>query len=80
VKTVNIGVRVNEDLVERLDRSGGALDCDRSWLLRRAVIRYLESEEARIIEQRLTDVQGDTATLIPHDELDAWMKNRRTNG
>jgi hypothetical protein len=25
-------------------------------------------------------VQGDTATLIPHDELDAWMKNRRTNG
>ena len=65
------------ELLEELDREAEAARRNRSNLVQLIVEDWLER---RKIEARLREADSGDATFIPHGELDAWMKNRRTQG
>lgn len=46
----HLTVRVPADLLGELDRVAGALDRSRSWVVLRALRRYLDTEGAEVLE------------------------------
>ncbi|MBM2812222.1 MAG: CopG family transcriptional regulator [Chloroflexi bacterium] len=64
-------VRLNEDLLTRLDKLAAMMDRSRTWVIEQAVARYVEEEAPQVaaIREALDDYLSGNATLIPHDEV-----------
>ncbi len=75
----NISIRLNAETLARIDELAAKLDRSRNWvvsdMLQSSVNAY--EEQVALLEQRLHEAEGGTATLIPHANLDIWMTSRR---
>jgi predicted transcriptional regulator len=66
---VQISLRLPSNIVERFDALSGHLDRDRSWLMVRALKRYLEEEGADILDEAEGMVELDQGLGSDLDEV-----------
>ena len=66
----SIRVRIDETLLERLDRHPGVRERGRSAILREATVEYLDRQDAEDVARRYRVGYRDSAAL--DDELGRW--------
>jgi predicted transcriptional regulator len=64
-------IRLPDELLVRVDKLAAALERPRTWVIERAIAAYLDDQEWQVakIREALDDVRGETAKLIPHDQV-----------
>jgi predicted transcriptional regulator len=64
-------IRLNEELVGRLDQLADALDRPRSWLIEQAIARYLDEEAWQVaaISEAFHEYRTGGAKLTSHDQV-----------
>ena len=63
-------VRLDEEVLGRIDELAGALSRSRAWVIKEAIDRYLDYEEwfAKQVEEGLKELD-EGAETIPHDHV-----------
>ena len=75
--TTTVGVKLDEETRERLKTLGAARQRSSHWLMREAIRKYLDEEEA--IESRNREADGAwaeyqrTGQAVSHDDVAAWL-------
>lgn len=79
-----IGVRLSEDTQQRLEKLGKAKDRSPHYLMKIAIEKFLDAEEADQAEYALTlerwnkfELTGET---ISHQDVTAWAANLSKDG
>ena len=75
--STTLGVKVEEDLRDRLKVLGGQKDRSTHWLIKKAIEQYLVREEA-VERERLEDLQRwecyqTTGEAMPNEQAIAWL-------
>ncbi len=78
MKTTTMGVKLDADARERLKQLGAAKDRTPHWLMKKAILEYLEREEAYEYEKQ-EDMQRwqryqDTGRHLSQDEVKTRLK------
>jgi len=68
-------IRVEDDKLARLDRLAEAMDRPRSWLINRAIERFLEEEERFVAAVHEGIGAAERGELVTHEQV---MKDART--
>ena len=76
--TATVGVKLDEKTRTRLKKLGQAKQRSTHWLMKDAIVRYLESEE-RYVEERVEDDSRwqrylDTGTHLSDDGMTQWLE------
>jgi predicted transcriptional regulator len=68
-----------EDLAERLDEFAAKTERSRGWVMKQALLSYIEWEEEkdRLTLEALED--SDRNGTIPHEEVVAWARSLGTD-
>ena len=63
-------VRLDDELVSKLDQLAVALDRPRAWLIEQAIANYIEEQawQVRAIEEALDGYRSGSASVAPHDQ------------
>ena|SRR5688572_19197126 len=71
-------IRLDDDLLARLDRLAGALDRPRAWLIEQAIARYLDEQSWQVeaISEALDEYRTRRAGVRPHDSVMAQMEEK----
>ena len=76
-----MGVRLNEDTQRRLEALGKARDRTPHYLMKTAVERFLEVEEALETERRIVKSRWEkyelTGETVDHEDVKAWAASVR---
>ncbi|MCG8492872.1 MAG: hypothetical protein MI743_14730 [Sneathiellales bacterium] len=74
-----IGLRVSEETKVRLEKLGEARDRTPHYLMKQAVERFLETEEAIEAERELVQKRWEkfelTGETLPHDQIKTWAQS-----
>ena len=74
--TSTMGVRLNEDVQRRLEALGKARDRSPHYLMKVAVERYLDVEEALETERQIVRERWEkfelTGETVAHEDVKAW--------
>jgi predicted transcriptional regulator len=72
-------IRLEDEMVERLERLATATDRPKTWHIERAIARYLEDEAWHVeaIREALEDYRSGNADLVSHEDVKARIKARR---
>lgn len=77
MSTTSVAVKLEDDIRERIQALGQTKDRSTHWLMKRAIIEYLEKEE-----RYETELQEDrerwgnymlTGEAITHDDMKDWL-------
>jgi predicted transcriptional regulator len=73
----NIGLKLDDETRARLQQLGETRDRSPHWLMKTAIVEFLDREE-RIEQERLEDERRwqrwvETGAHIDHDDMLAWM-------
>lgn len=75
----SVAVKLEDDIRERIQSLGQAKDRSTHWLMKRAIVEYLEKEERYEQELREDRERWDnyvlTGEAISHDDMKDWMKS-----
>lgn len=75
-KSAVITARLDADSLAKLDRLSTVLDRSRSWIVAKAVQRFVDEElEFRAFIQQGVD-EADQGELISQEEMEAWFEAR----
>ena len=72
--TTHVTLRVPADVVEAFDGLARILDRPRSWVMVRALRRYLEEEAAEIFEDAEALAELDRGETVPAEDVVAEMR------
>jgi predicted transcriptional regulator len=79
-----IGVRLNQDTRDRLEALGKARDRTPHYLMKTAIERFLEMEEALEAERQLVNSRWQkfelTGETVDHADVKVWAAGLSTNG
>jgi predicted transcriptional regulator len=79
-----VGVRLNEDTRDRLEALGKARDRTPHYLMKTAIERFLEMEEALEAERQLVNSRWQkfelTGETVDHADVKVWAAGLSTNG
>jgi len=79
-----MGVRLSEETQQRLEALGKARDRSPHYLMKNAVERFLETEEALETERQIVKSRWEkyelTGETIDHGEVEAWAASVRPTG
>ena len=79
-----MGVRLNEETKHRLEALGKARDRTPHYLMKIAIARFLETEEALETERQIVKSRWDkyelTGETIDHADVKAWAASVRPSG
>jgi predicted transcriptional regulator len=79
-----VGVRLNEDTRDRLEALGKARDRTPHYLMKSAIERFLEMEEALEAERQLVNSRWQkfelTGETVDHADVKVWAAGLSTNG
>jgi predicted transcriptional regulator len=75
--STTIGLKLDDETRARLQRLGESRDRSPHWLMKTAIVAFLDREE-RIERERLEDEQRwqhwvETGAHIDHDDMVAWL-------
>jgi len=75
--STTIGLKLDDEIRNRLQRLGESRERSPHWLMKTAIIQFLDREE-HIEQERLEDEQRwqrwvETGAHIDHDEMTAWL-------
>lgn len=62
-------IRVDEAMLERLDRLARTMDRSRSWVITQAIEQYLDHEEWFVQAVQAGIATADRDELIPHEQV-----------
>jgi predicted transcriptional regulator len=62
-------IRVDEAMLERLDRLARTMDRSRSWVITQAIEQYLDHEEWFVQAVQAGIAAADRDELIPHEQV-----------
>lgn len=77
-------VRLDDELAKKLEALAAAMDRSKTWIIERAVQRYVEEQAWQIeaIQEAYKSYQDGTAKIVPHTEvmerLEARIETRLT--
>ena len=77
--TVTLSFRVPAEKAERLDKLAKATERPRSWLLERAIDRYIDNEEWQVAHIKQGMAELDRGEGVPQEQIEAWARRLRTN-
>ncbi|VVM35521.1 CopG family ribbon-helix-helix protein [Pseudomonas fluorescens] len=79
VKTRSVTAHVPVDLAERVDQLAERLDRSRNWIVKQALLAWLDQEEerSRLTREALADV--DAGRVIEHQAVQAWAESLGTD-
>lgn len=69
-------IRVDEQVLERLDRLAQSMDRSRSWVIAQAIEQYLDHEEWFVHSVEAGIEAADRGDLIPHDQVTQNVRER----
>lgn len=76
------GIKLEPEIRERLKALGAVRDRSPRWLMRDAIIKYLEREEAYEREKAEDAERWEeyliTGEYISHEDMTAWMRDLAT--
>ena len=79
-----MGVRLSEETQQRLEALGKARDRSPHYLMKNAIERFLETEEALETERQIVKSRWEkyelTGETIDHGEVEAWAASVRPTG
>ena len=75
--TKTASIRVDDDVLTRLDRLAKSMDRSRSWVIGQAIERYLDHEEWFLDQVDEGIAQADRGELIAHDAVMREVRSRR---
>lgn len=79
-----MGVRLSEETQQRLEALGKARDRSPHYLMKNAVERFLETEEALETERQIVKSRWEkyelTGETVDHGEVEAWAASVRPTG
>ena len=77
----NITIRLDPETVRKLDQMAMAMDRDRSWLMNRAITRYVEDEgwQVKAIRESVQKVESGQARFVPHEDVARWLDSWGTD-
>lgn len=75
----SIAVKLEDDVKRRIQNLGEIKERSSHWLMKRAILDYLEKEE-RIEKEKQEDKQrwehySQTGEAIKHDDMKDWLKS-----
>ena len=74
-----VGIRLDDRTQDRLKELGKRRDRSPHYLMKEAVHKYLEHEEALEAERDLVQARWEkfelTGEVVPHDEIKSWAKS-----
>jgi predicted transcriptional regulator len=64
-------IRIDDDVVAKLDQLAVATDRPKTWLIDQALRRYVEEEawQVQAIQEALDDYRSGNAELVPHEQV-----------
>ena len=79
MSTSSVAVKLDAKVKARIQNLGKAKDRSSHWLMKRAILEYLEKEE-KIEQENLEDKQrwehfAQTGEAIEHNDMKAWLKS-----
>ncbi len=79
-----MGVRLSEETQQRLEALGKARDRSPHYLMKNAIERFLETEEALETKRQIVKSRWEkyelTGETIDHREVEAWAASVRPTG
>jgi len=79
--SATVGVRLNEDIQNRLEALGKARDRSPHYLMKKAIERFLEIEEALEAERQITISRWEkyelTGETVDHTDVEEWASSVR---
>ncbi len=72
-------IRVDEQVLDRLDRLAQTMDRSRSWVIAQAIEQYLDHEEWFVQAVEAGIEAADRGDLIPHDQVIQNVRERLKN-
>lgn len=78
-KTRSVTAHVPVELAERVDEIANRLDRSKNWIVKQALVAWLDQEEERnrLTREALTDV--DAGSVIDHQAVQAWADSLSTD-
>ncbi len=75
----SVAIKLEDNIKKRIHKLGEIKDRSSHWLMKRAILDYLEKEE-KIEKEKLEDKQrwehyAETGEVITHDEMKNWLKS-----
>lgn len=73
--TQTVSIRLDDDVLARLDTLAHASERSRAWLMAQAVSQFVEHEAWQIeaIEHSLASLRGGTARFAGEEEVERWL-------
>ena len=82
--SATMGVRLNEKTQHRLEALGKARDRTPHYLMKTAIERFLEVEEALETERQIVKTRWEkfelTGEAVDHSDVEAWAASVRSAG
>lgn len=77
----NITVRLEPEMVAKLDQLAAAMQRDRSWLMGHAIERYVEEEawQVKAIREAMQKVKDGKARVATHEDVSRWLESWGTD-
>jgi len=77
----NITVRLEPEMVAKLDQLAAAMQRDRSWLMGHAIERYVEEEawQVKAIREAMQKVKDRRARVASHEDVSRWLESWGTD-
>jgi predicted transcriptional regulator len=73
------GIKLDAEIIDRLKALGAARDRTPHWLMKTAILEYLEREEAYERMKREDMARWEqyqlTGEYVPHEKVAAWLKD-----
>ena len=76
-----VSIRLDEDVLKKLDMMSKAADRSRAWLMSQAVKQYVEHEawQVEAIKKALDKLESGKAEFANHDDVAQWLASWGTD-
>ena len=75
----SVAVKLEDDIKERIQHLGELKDRSSHWLMKRAILDYLEKEEQfeqeKLEDKKRWDAYAETGEAISHKDMKNWLKS-----
>lgn len=72
-----VTTKLPEDVVSRMDEIAGRMERSKSWIVREAVVQWLDEEQRRYLLTMEAIKEVDEGRMISHDELKVWAERAK---